>query len=123
MRLRIDSLTVANDFAILDTPAPEGAQAIRFHRKDLSYYGGPFHGQQLSAGDAIFPHKGHEGVAYIKVHVDTTGAVTSTQVVKATSPWVADTALSSVKNARFSVGYDRDHLIEFDDMVEFRIGQ
>lgn len=69
----------------------------------------------------LFPHLGHEGVAYIRVHVDTTGAVTSTQVVMSTSPWVADAAAPAIKMSRWRVGYDRDHVIEFDDQVEFHM--
>jgi hypothetical protein len=123
IRLHIDSLTSADDFAILDEPIPQEAQKISFHRKDQPYYVGPMRGQVLKGTDALLSHLGHGGTVVVKAHVDTTGAVVSTEIISSPSQFATNGALSSVRNWRYRAGYDKDHLAEFDDFISFNFGE
>jgi hypothetical protein len=117
-RLHVDSLTTADDFAVLDSPVPPEAQRLSVDRKDQPYYGSYMIGQVLRGADTLLPHLGHQGTALIKAHVNTKGDVASTEVISSPNPFISNAALSSVRNWKYRVGYDGDHLIEFDDVIK-----
>jgi len=119
LRLHVDALTVASDFTVLDMSRPETAQRIPFHRADLSPDQSTqiVHGQLLLLTAPMRPPLGHEGKVSLKIHIDTSGAVDSAVVTSSANKFLDEAAVLTVKQWRYRVSYQGDHVVAVDDVA------
>lgn len=120
--LQVDKLETAEDFSILNEPMPDGAQVLHFHMSDAPLLTGeimrgtPIYTPRPSVHSAL----GHSGMVVLSVHVDTTGAVSSAEVINSPSDFLSAAAISAVKQWRFSLSYQATRVVPIDDVVHYQ---
>lgn len=120
--LHVDLIEKAEDFSLLNEAAPDGAQMLHFHRADV-----PFLSGETMRGTPIYTtpplvqsNPGHSGIVVIKIHIDTTGAVSSAEIVSSPNKFLSAAALSQVKQWRYSLSYVNDKVVPIDNVVTVR---
>lgn len=123
--LRVDSIEKAEDFSILNEAAPKNAHMFNFHMADTSYLSA-----EVMRGTPIYTppplvHSdlGHSGVVVVKLHIDTTGAVSSTEIVDSPNEFLSVAAISQVKQWRYSLSYINNKIVPIDDVVTIQFNK
>ena len=123
IKLHVDVLGDATDFSSLEQPSPEGAQVLGFHRADVPQLSGEFmRGQLLKKVSPLYPHGGLQGVLVVRIHVDTTGSVDSTEVLSSTNEILKAPILTAVKEWKFRVSYQYTKLMPATWVYSFNMG-
>jgi TonB family protein len=117
--LQVDSIEKAEDFSMLNEAAPDDAQLLHYHSADASYMSA-----EVMRGTPIYTRPpllnsnlGYSGVVVLKLHVDTTGSVSSAEVVNSPNEFLSAAALSEVKQWRYSLSYLNNKIVPIDDVV------
>lgn len=123
LRIHVDTLTAASDFSSLDVTAPAEAQRLSFHRADLPFNSGELmQGQLLKKVSPLYPQAGLRGTITVKMHVDTSGAVVSADVLEAQNQILKAPVLAAVQGWRFRVSYQGSKLVPVDHVYRFSYG-
>lgn len=122
LKLHVDVLEAATDFHELDEAPPAEAQLLHFHRADAPFpylTGELMHGQILSSPGIGYTAGEVAGALVLKVHVDTTGAVESEEILGADNQVVKAPVLAMVKQWRFRVAYQGAKVVPADYVFSF----
>ena len=123
VKIHVDVLEAASDFHELDSPAPTEAQLLSFHRADQKISSGfVWRGQLLKKVSPLYPHEGMREKITVKLHIDTTGAVESAEVLGAQNQILKAPVLNAVKQWRYRVSYQGDKAVAVDQVVNFNFG-
>lgn len=118
LKLHVDVLEAASDFSSLDTLPPATAQLLRFHRAEVPYLSGELmNGQILKIVNPDYLRTPFQGGVLVKVHIDTTGAVESAEVVKSENKILKAPLLQAVRQWRYRVSYQGNKAVAVDQIV------
>jgi TonB family protein len=124
LRLHVDTIEPASDFSALETPAPQDAQMLGFHRADLPPITGELkHAQVLTKVSPQYPQAGMRGKVVVKVHIDTTGAVESAEVLSADNQILKAPVMTAVKQWTYRAAYRGDKVVDDYQVLTFNYGQ
>ena len=120
LRLHVDVLEAALDFSSLNVPPPATAQLLPFHRADVPYVSGELmRGQLLKTINPDYLRTAFQGNVLVKVHIDTTGAVESAEVIKSENKILKAPLLEAVKQWRYRVSYQGNKAVAVDQVINF----
>lgn len=120
LKLHIDVLEAATDFSPLEIPPPATAHLLRIHRADVPYVSGELmRGQLLKAVNPDYLRTAFQGNVVVKVHIDTTGAVESAEVVRSDNRILKAPLLEAVKQWRYRVSYQGNKVVAVDQEIGF----
>ncbi len=119
-KIHVDLLEPAGDSAELDVPPPASAQLLQFHRADFPLTTGELmHGQLLKKVSPQYAQAGLRGTITVKLHVNTSGEVESTEIIEAQNQILKAPVLAAVKDWRFRVSYQGTKPVAVDYLYRF----
>lgn len=121
--LQVDSIENAEDFSILNEAVPADAHIFHFHTADASYLSA-----EVMRGTPIYTpppllnsNLERSGVVVLKLHIDTTGAVSTAEIMNSPNEFLSAAAISQVKKWRYSLSYLNNKLVPIDDVVTIQV--
>lgn len=119
IRLHVNTLESASEFAAIEQTPPEKAQRLSYHVADIPYESLVlFQGQLLKSMPALFPMPG--GDVVMSCHVDMTGQVDSVKVLQSSSPALNPLAMAAAKKWKFRVSYQKTGLLPQNVIVRLQ---
>jgi hypothetical protein len=123
LRLHVDFLEAAENFDSLETPPPATAQLLWKHQVDIpdANASAPRLSGEVMMGQPLKKVMvgGAHGKITVRVHIDTTGAVESVQVVDASNQVIKAPYLTAMKNWKFRVSYQGYKIVAVDRSFSF----
>ena len=110
----IDVLEPAADLSSLDAAPPEGAEVSSSRLLSVGYGDEVLYGQLLKKVSPLYPYASLQGFIMVRIHIDTTGSVESTEGSKADNQILKAPVLSALKDWKFRVSYQGDKPIPVD---------